>query len=54
MIDYQKILNKNLLNVFIEVLKNIEKNGLKGSNHLYVTFKTDSSNTIVPLSLIHI
>ena len=48
MINYQKILNKNLLNVFIEVLKNIEKNGLNGSNHLYVTFKTDSSNTIVP------
>ncbi len=48
MIDYQKILNKNLLNVFIEVLKNIEKNGLNGSNHLYVTFKTDSFNTIVP------
>ena len=48
MINYQKILNKNLLNVFIEVLKNIEKNGLNGSNHLYVTFKTDSFNTIVP------
>ncbi len=48
MIDYQKILNKNLLNVFIEVLKNIEKNGLNGSNHLYVTFQTDNSNSIVP------
>ena len=28
MIDYQKILNNNLLNVFIDILKNIEKNGL--------------------------
>lgn len=48
MLDYQKILNKNLLNVFIEVLKNIEKNGLNGSNHLYISFNTGNSNNIVP------
>ena len=48
MIDYQKILNNNLLNVFIDILKNIEKNGLDGTNHLYITFKTGSSNSIVP------
>ena len=48
MIDYQKILNNNLLNVFIDILKNIEKNGLDGTNHLYITFKTGNSNNIVP------
>ena len=48
MIDYQKILNNNLLNVFIDILKNIEKNGLDGSNHLYITFKTNNSKNIVP------
>ena len=48
MIEYQKILNKNLLNVFIEVLKEIEKRGLDGKDHLYVTFSTDNSKTSVP------
>ena len=48
MIDYQKILNNNLLNVFIDILKSIEKNGLDGSNHLYITFKTGNSHCIVP------
>ena len=28
MIEYQKILNKNLLNVFIEILKEVEEKGL--------------------------
>ena len=48
MINYQKILNKNLLNVFIDILKKIESNGLDGTNHLYITFKTDNSKNIVP------
>ena len=48
MIDYQKILNNNLLNVFIDILKNIENNGLDGNNHLYITFKTGNSHSIVP------
>ena len=48
MIEYQKILNKNLLNVFIEVLKEIQKRGLNGKDHLYVTFSTDNSKTSVP------
>ena len=34
MIDYQKILNKNLLNVFIEVLKEVEKNGFDGNDSI--------------------
>ena len=48
MIQYQKILNKNLLNVFIEILKEIEKKGLDSKNHLYVTFATNNPNTSVP------
>ena len=48
MIQYQKILNKNLLNVFIEILKEVEKKGLNGKNHLYVTFVTKNSKTLVP------
>ena len=48
MIQYQKILNKNLLNVFIEILKEIEKKGLDSNNHLYVTFATNNPKTSVP------
>ena len=48
MIEYQKILNKNLLNVFIEILKEVEKKGLLGNNHLYITFKTNNQKTLIP------
>ena len=48
MIEYQKILNKNLLNVFIEILKEVEKKGLSGNNHIYITFATNNSKTSVP------
>ena len=48
MSDYQKILNKNLLNVFIDILKEIEKNGLDGNNHLYISFKTNYPKNILP------
>ena len=48
MIEYQKILNKNLLNVFIEILKEIENQGLDGKNHLYVTFATNNPKTLIP------
>ena len=48
MIEYQKILNRNLLNVFIEILKEVEKKGLDGKNHLYITFATNNSKTSVP------
>ena len=48
MIKYKEILNKNLLKVFINVLKEIEKNGLSGDNHLYITFQTNNPKTSVP------
>tara|TARA_B100000965_G_C19211880_1_gene591969 strand:- start:10 stop:447 length:438 start_codon:yes stop_codon:yes gene_type:complete len=48
MIKYQKILNKNLLNVFKEILKEVEKNGLDGNNHLYITFATNKPKIVMP------
>ena len=48
MIKYQKILNKNLLNVFIEILKEVEEKGLDGNNQLYITFETNNSKTSIP------
>ena len=48
MSDYQKILNKNLLNVFVDILKEIEKNGLDGNNHLYISFETNNPKNIIP------
>ncbi len=48
MINYQKILHKNLLNVFIDILKNIEKKGLDGKNHLYITFNSNNPKNIFP------
>ena len=50
MIEYQKILDKNMLNVFKDILKNIKDNGLSKNNHLSITFLTKHKN----LSLIHI
>tara|TARA_Y100000766_G_C18761444_1_gene533612 strand:- start:110 stop:559 length:450 start_codon:yes stop_codon:yes gene_type:complete len=52
MIEYQKILNRNLLNVFIEILKEVEVKGLDGNKHLYITFATNNPKTKVPNWLI--
>ncbi len=48
MIEYQKILDKNMLNVFKDILKNIKDNGLSNNNHLYITFLTDHKNVELP------
>ena len=48
MIEYQKILNKNMLNVFKDILFDIKKNGLKNNNHLYITFITNHKNVELP------
>ena len=47
-INYYKILRKNMMNVFIDVLNNIEKNGLQEGHHLYITFKTNYNKVIIP------
>ena len=48
MIQYQKILDKNMLNVFKDILKNIKDNGLSNNNHLYITFLTNHKNVELP------
>ena len=44
MIDYQKILNQNMISVLKDILKKISKEGLSNNNHLYVTFATNHKN----------
>ena len=41
MIEYQKILDKNMKNVLVDILENIRDNGLKNNNQLYITFLTN-------------
>ena len=47
-INYTEILNKNMINVFKDVLIIAEKNGLKEGHHLYVTFDTNNSKVKIP------
>ena len=47
MIEYQKILDKNMINVLKDILQNIRDNGLSNNNHLYITFLPN--NKIVEL-----
>ena len=48
MIKYQKILQKNMLNVFKDILIDIKGNGLSNNNHLYITFLTSHTNVKLP------
>ena len=48
MIEYQKILDKNMLNVFKDILINIRDNGLSNNNHLYITFFANHKNVEIP------
>ena len=48
MIDYQKILNNNMINVLKDILQNIESYGLSNNNHLYITFLTGHSKNKIP------
>ena len=50
-IDYPQILKNNIINVLKDVLTIIDKEGLKEGHHLYVTFKTDHKNVIIPVWL---
>ena len=47
-IDYKNILNKNMINVFKDVLIHIEKNGFQENHHLYITFETNNSKVKIP------
>ena len=48
MLDYQKILNQNMVNVLKDILVNIKKNGLSDFNQLYITFITNHKNVKIP------
>ena len=48
MIEYQKILDKNMLNVLKDILENIRDNGISNNNHLYITFLTNHKNVELP------
>ena len=48
MIEYQNILNKNMLNVLKDILKHIQNNGLSNNNHLYITFLTNHKKVKLP------
>ena len=47
-IHYSQILKKNMLNVFRDVLKDIEENGLQEGHHLYIVFQTDVKKVVIP------
>ena len=47
-INYSQILKKNMLNVFRDVLKNIEVNDLQEGHHLYIAFRTDVKKVVIP------
>ena len=47
-IDYQKILKNNMINVFRDVLLDIEKNGLQKGHHLYITIDTLCKKVEIP------
>ena len=47
-INYSNILKKNMINVFKDVLKNIQNNGINNGHHLYITFKTNSQKVFIP------
>ena len=48
MIEYQKILDSNILNVLNAMLINIRDKGLSINNQLYITFFTNHKNVELP------
>ena len=44
-------LDKNMLNVLKDILKDIRDNGLSNNNHLYITFLTNHKNVELPIWL---
>ena len=48
MLEYQKILNQNMLNVLKDILVKIKDEGLEISNQLYITFETDHEGVKIP------
>lgn len=51
LINYQELVKGALKGVFREILLLIEKNGLQGQQHYYITFKTDEDGVKIPKRL---
>lgn len=51
-IDYQKLVKRALQGVVREILLLLEKNGLQGEQHFYITFKTTDEGVKIPARLL--
>jgi len=51
LIGYNDIINKSMINIVVDVLKKIKKNGLPGEHQIYVTFLTNVSGVLISKSL---
>lgn len=47
-IDYEQMVQESLRNVIKETLKMVTRNGLPGSHHLYISFKTTYPGVDIP------
>ena len=45
---YDELVQKALISVVRDVLKDVSKNGLPGNHHFYIRFRTDHPKTKVP------
>lgn len=50
-IDYDELVEKALRNVVYYALKIVEKQGLPGENHFYITFRTDYAGVVISKNL---
>ena len=48
MLEYQKILNQNMLNVLKDILVKIKDEELENNNQLYITFETNHEGVKIP------
>lgn len=46
--DYEQMVQKALRQVMQEALTYVEKNGLPGTHHFYITFETNRPDVVVP------
>lgn len=50
-IGYDDIIESSMRNIVYEVLKKVEKDGLKGAHHFIITFATGAAGVNIPESL---
>ena len=52
-LNYHKMLDKALLSVVKDSLRQVEKNGLCGDHYFYLTFKSNAKGVVIPDFLLH-